>query len=95
MAGILVSLWPEPKSGKSPVIESLKAISKETWTGKTSEEISLAANEILNRIDDDNIGKGIFAQILSDKINRGELSLSVPDYIKRSVLWACSFEIED
>lgn len=95
MAGILVSLWPKPKSGKSPVIESLEATSKENWTEKTSEELSLAANEILNRIDDDNIGKGIFAQILSDKINRGDLSLSVPDYIKRSVLWACSLEIED
>lgn len=95
MADILVSLWPKPKSGKSKVIENLEAISKETWTEKTSEEVSLAANEILNRIDDDNIGKGIFAQILSDKINRGDLSLSVPDYIKRSVLWACSLEIED
>lgn len=95
MAGILVSLWPKPKSGKSQVIENLEGISKETWTEKTSEEVSLAANEILNRIDDDNIGKGIFAQILSDKINRGDLSLSVPDYIKRSVLWACSLEIED
>ncbi|EPN4987196.1 ATP-dependent nuclease [Vibrio alginolyticus] len=95
MANILVSLWPKPKSGKSQVIENLEAISKETWTEKTSEEVSLAANEILKRIDDDNIGKGIFAQILSDKINRGDLSLSVPDYIKRSVLWACSLEIED
>ena len=95
MADILVSLWPKPKSGKSQVIENLEAIRKETWTEKTSEEVSLAANEILNRIDDDNIGKGVFAQILSDKINRGDLSLSVPDYIKRSVLWACSLEIED
>ena len=95
MAGILVSLWPKPKSGKSSVIESLEAISKEIWTKKTSEEISLVANEILNRIDNDNIGKGIFAQVLSDKINRGDLSLSVPDYIKRAVLWACSLDVED
>ncbi len=95
MADILLSLWPKPKSGKSSVIESLEAISKEDWTEKKSEEISLAANEILKCIDSDNIGKGVFAQILSDKINRGNLSLSVPDYIKRSVLWACSLEIED
>ncbi|WP_405282023.1 ATP-dependent nuclease [Cobetia sp. Ld8] len=95
MAKILASLWPVPKSGSSPVIESLEAISREDWTEKTSEEKSYVAKQILNRIDNENIGKGIFAQILSDKINIGDLSLTVPDYIKQSVLWACSLEIKD
>lgn len=95
MAGILASLWPEPKSGTSSVVEVLESISKVNWEERTPEETSLAANEILNRVDDDNVGKGIFAQILSDKINRGDLILTVPEYIKKAVLWACSLELED
>ncbi|MCS6211655.1 MULTISPECIES: ATP-dependent nuclease [Shewanella] len=92
MAKIVASLWPKPKKGKSTVAEELEQFSVIDWTKKTSEETANAANIILKRIDDDNVGKGIFAQILADQITKGNHPINVPEYIKQAILWACSLE---
>ncbi|TOI71943.1 hypothetical protein CGI54_25465, partial [Vibrio parahaemolyticus] len=57
-----------------------------------SEEKSVSAHEILKRIDDDKVGKGLFAQVFTDKIEKEKLSISVPKYIEDAILWACSLE---
>ena len=49
-----------------------------------------AAHLILKRIDDDNVGKGLFSQVLADKISKNEVLIETPDYIKRSIYWVCS-----
>lgn len=45
-----------------------------------------AAYNMLNRIEKD---KGEFAQILADRISTGSISLSIPLYIKKAIIWAC------
>ncbi|NUW73269.1 AAA family ATPase [Vibrio mediterranei] len=92
MAEVVASLWPKPKTGNSTVIDTLNQIAGQEWTTKTSEEKSVSAHEILKRIDDDKVGKGIFAQVFTDKIEKEKLSISVPKYIEDAILWACSLE---
>lgn len=92
MAEILSSLWPKPKKGKSTVIDKLDEIALKDWTKQPIEDKASAAHEILKRIDDDNVGKGMFAQILTDRIEKKHLAFSVPIYIKDAILWACSLD---
>ncbi|MCV5690168.1 hypothetical protein OFN32_38765, partial [Escherichia coli] len=66
MAEVVASLWPKPKTGNSTVIDTLNQIAGQEWTTKTSEEKSVSAHEILKRIDDDKVGKGLFAQVFTD-----------------------------
>ncbi|WP_368220209.1 ATP-dependent endonuclease [Aeromonas sp. R7-2] len=90
MSEIIASLWPKPISGKSPIIDEFTAMSSEDWTKKSQEEVATAAHKILHRIDDDNIGKGMFAQIMTDKIQENPQKFSVPNYIRNAILWASS-----
>ena len=92
MAEVVASLWPKPKTGNSDVIDTLNQIAGQEWTTKTSEEKSVSAHEILKRIDDVKVGKGIFAQVFTDKIEKEKLNISVPKYIEDAILWACSLE---
>lgn len=88
LAKILIELWP----ADGPVKKSLQEIIDDDFLTITSEKKADHAFEILKRIDDDSIGKGYFAQILADKISLGEVELTVPQYIKDAILWACSLE---
>ncbi|WP_028300671.1 ATP-dependent nuclease [Oceanospirillum beijerinckii] len=90
MSYIITSLWPEPKTGQSTIIEEFKKMSTIDWTTKTRKEVAEAAHQILKRIDDDNIGKGMFAQVMTDKIQREHVDFAVPEYIKKAILWASS-----
>lgn len=92
MAEVVASLWPKPKTGNSDVIDTLNQIAGQEWTTKTSEEKSVSAHEILKRIDDVKVGKGIFAQVFTDKIEKEKLNISVPKYIEDAILWSCSLE---
>jgi len=92
MAEVLSSLWPKPKKGNSPVIDKLTELAQIDWTKEQPKEKALAAFEILKRIDDVNVGKGMFAQVMTDKIENKEIAFSVPSYIKDAVLWACSLD---
>ncbi|NOI82619.1 AAA family ATPase [Vibrio tubiashii] len=89
MANLLVSLWPT-KTGK--VHATLTQIGKTDWLKKSSKEKAVAAHEILKRIDDDQIGKGFFAQVLTDNIYSDKVKLDVPSYIKDAILWACKLD---
>ncbi|MFQ2503001.1 ATP-dependent nuclease [Aeromonas caviae] len=90
MSEIIASLWPKPISGKSPIIDEFTTMSSEDWTKKSQKEVAIAAHKILHRIDDDNIGKGMFAQIMTDKIQENPQKFSVPNYIRNAILWASS-----
>ncbi|OBU32269.1 ATP-dependent nuclease [Photobacterium kishitanii] len=93
MAKIIVMLWSKNiKSSSSVVIEDFSQIASIDWTMKSSEEKAQVAYKILERIDNDNIGKGIFSQVLADKIVKEDLMISIPEYIKKAILWACSVE---
>ena len=88
MAKILVELWPTEGSVK----RGLQEIIDQDFSTITSEQKADYAFEILKRVDDDNIGKGYFAQVLADKISFREVELKVPQYLKDAILWACSLD---
>ncbi|AYY53178.1 ATP-dependent nuclease [Acinetobacter baumannii] len=89
MAQILFDLWPS-KTGE--VKKGLQKIVNDDYLKITPEQKADHAIEILKRVDDDNIGKGYFAQVLADKISSGIVKLKVPQYIEDAILWACSLE---
>ncbi len=89
MAQILFDLWPS-KTGE--VKKGLQKIVNDDYLKITPEQKADHAIEILIRVDDDNIGKGYFAQVLADKISSGIVKLKVPQYIEDAILWACSLE---
>ncbi len=83
MAQILFDLWPS-KTGE--VKKGLQKIVNDDYLKITPEQKADHAIEILKRVDDDNIGKGYFAQVLADKISSGIVKLKVPQYIEDAIL---------
>jgi putative ATP-dependent endonuclease of OLD family len=94
MASVLASLWPKPERLESEVITRLDSYSRFNWANAKPKMKSLAAHEILKRIDDSQVGKGVFAQVFADKIMKEGLVISIPEYIKKAILWASSIECE-
>ncbi|MES0247585.1 AAA family ATPase [Citrobacter freundii] len=93
MSKIIASLWPKPQKGESEIINDFNRMSNIDWTKKTNKEVAEAAYKILNRIDDDNIGKGMFAQVMTEKLKDPTLDFIVPAYIRDAILWATSLEV--
>ncbi|QDB82794.1 ATP-dependent nuclease [Acinetobacter pittii] len=85
MAGLVKKLWPSEGSVK----KDLEKIEETDFSTITPQEKADFAYEILKRIDDDNIGKGYFAQVLADEISKGTVKLAVPEYIRNAIQWAC------
>lgn len=95
MSEIIATLWPEPIKKDNTVFNEFMAMSKQNWSSKESSEVAVAAHKILKKIDDTNIGKGLFAQVLNDRIKSSGYNFSVPEYIKKAILWSSSLnEIE-
>ncbi|HHW2663556.1 TPA: ATP-dependent endonuclease, partial [Pseudomonas aeruginosa] len=80
------SNWPT----HGPVKNGLHARSELKFAEMGNQERANYAWELLERIDSDDMGKGLYAQILADELaaNR-ESEFLVPDYIRDAVLWAC------
>jgi putative ATP-dependent endonuclease of the OLD family len=57
------------------------------------ELLSTKCNKIVERIAE--FGKGHYAQILADELEKKSIIISVPDYIRKAVIWACGGEIND
>ncbi|WP_111811608.1 ATP-dependent nuclease [Acinetobacter soli] len=89
MAQVIYDLWPT-KTGR--VKSNLQEIIDYDYSKITLEQKALHALEILNRAESDKIGKGYFAQVLADRISSGVAQLTVPEYIREAILWACSLE---
>ena len=95
MSEIVASLWPKPLKNESAVINEFTEMSQQDWTKKEPHEVAKAAHKILKKIDDDNIGKGLFAQVLTDKIQGNGYDFSVPEYIKKAIFWASSVDFAE
>ncbi|WNS32374.1 hypothetical protein RQP58_18705 [Enterobacter asburiae] len=52
-------------------------------------ERAVIANELLQYIENNELGKGYFAQSLSDKILNNKVKFETPEYIKNAILWVC------
>ena len=82
-ATVLKSVWPTQKG--SVCIELDKIIAR----GNSYSDTSLLADDakyIYEHIEDDEVGKGVFAYALAEKIMA---DFVVPEYISKAVLWAC------
>lgn len=92
MSEVIASLWPKPKTGSSTIINEFSLMSQIDWRKKTPKEIAEAAHKILYRIDDDKIGKGIFSQVMTDRILKESADFTVPEYIRNAIFWASSLD---
>lgn len=90
MSEIIASLWPKPERRKSRIFEHFKQLASIDWTEKSPQDVAIMAHNILKRIDDDEIGKGLFAQVLAEKIQCEGRIFAVPEYIRDAILWASS-----
>tara|TARA_R110001583_G_scaffold100539_1_gene246582 strand:- start:13279 stop:15219 length:1941 start_codon:yes stop_codon:yes gene_type:complete len=90
MAQVLTDNW----HNKEDVYSELKKLSEKDWSTETPKNKGEAANKILKRIDDSNMGKGYFAQLFSEAIAKDN-ELVIPQYIADAVVWACGGKVSD
>lgn len=83
LAEVLKSIWPTP--GGTVCAELDKIITRENSYSDMS-LLSKDAKYIYEHIESNEIGKGVFAYALAEKITDDFI---VPDYISNAVLWAC------
>lgn len=90
MALVLADNWHNKKEVYSELIE----LSEKEWSEELPENKGKAANEILKRIDDSNMGKGYFSQLFSETITK-DCELAIPQYITDAIVWACGGKVSD
>jgi predicted ATP-dependent endonuclease of OLD family len=88
IAKVVLSAWPAATGKKR---ERLTELSNDAvnWVGEKPEDKAEAAFDLLELIDDDQIGKGLFAQLLADELASGKVVLTTPRYIEDAIHWAC------
>jgi hypothetical protein len=87
IAKVLHGAWPTDGPNK----KRLAALSNDAtdWNTANASDKANAAFELLELLDGNEIGKGLFAQLLADDIASSKLVLTVPQYIQDAVHWAC------
>ena len=89
MAEVIKEGWQAGDENKSGVKAECKKISeKNNEYDGDNESRRKDAKYIYEHIDSDELGKGIFSQMLLDKIEQGK-EVKVPNYIKKAIIWAC------
>lgn len=88
MAETLKGLWPKENDSEQGVKSKLQKIIDKNDIYENNELLLDDSVKILNRIESAEIGKGLFAQALADKLKE-KSSFKVPDYIKDAIIWAC------
>ena len=87
MLEVLLELWPA-ESGSNR--DALSELSKSDWTNeKDVHRKADASLELLKAITNPQVGKGLFAQALADKLASARVDFAVPLYIQAAVAWAC------
>jgi len=89
----------------NPMIDSLlniipkrgiKSATQIAW--KDQSDLSKKANtafKLLTHIESGKIGKGLYAQILAERLKDPAAEFSIPEYIKKAVIWACGGDPND
>lgn len=89
MAEVIKEGWQAGDESKSGVKAECKKISnKNNEYDGDNEARRKDAKYICEHIDSDELGKGIFSQMLLEKIEQG-MEVKVPNYIKKAIIWAC------
>lgn len=89
MLAVTAELW---KAQDGLVVKGLKADAELDFAAMTSAQRAHHAGALLDRIDSDDIGKGIYAQAFADALQANGAGFVVPVYIRQAILWACGLE---
>lgn len=88
MAEIIKEGWPKGDVENSGVKQHCLEIENKYNNYNNDEEKRTDATYILKHIDHNDFGKGIFSQLLLEKIESGR-NINVPKYIEKVIIWAC------
>ncbi|WP_316901002.1 AAA family ATPase [Pseudodesulfovibrio indicus] len=87
MAEVLLSIWPSEGGTKKKRLTEISKMKLKNL--KDEDERAIVANDILKAVENPMVGKGLFAQILADRIRNAECKIVIPEYIRKAVIWAC------
>jgi putative ATP-dependent endonuclease of the OLD family len=76
-------------------LKELSKLSEKDWENDNDEAKKEPAFQLLKKIGSSYVGKGIFAQVLADKLKCELFDFSIPIYIKKAIIWACGGEINE
>lgn len=82
--------WPTDGSVKA----SFKDMLEVDFSALSEAQKAEYAYELLERIDSTSMGKGLYAQLLADKLEQGDSAFAVPHYIQQAIFWACAIVVE-
>jgi len=91
MAKVLFVNW----HNEGRVKEKIGEIKDKVWSDADQKVKADISYQILTRIDDSNMGKGLYAQLLADELGNKKFQLEVPQYIVDAINWACSLNTEE
>lgn len=83
------SLWPVQGGG---VVKELTRRAGLDYSTMSSAERAPYANDMLDRIETKEIGKGFYAQAFAYALANVRDGFIVPEYIRLAILWACGIE---
>ncbi|MBI9019204.1 MAG: AAA family ATPase [Phycisphaerae bacterium] len=96
MLDVLIELWPNESDKINGVKNKLSELKRKTI--RNDGDKADIAFDILERIEDSKITKGLFSQALADELKPKKntdgniefsVNFTVPEYIKKAVIWAC------
>ena len=87
MAEVIKEGWPKGNEDHSGVKNDCLKIQQKNNNYEDKESKREDAKYILNHIDHNDFGKGLFAQLLSEKLENGK-TIQVPQYIENAIIWA-------
>jgi len=91
MFRVAADLWPT-QGERGTVAPALRANANLPFNEMTSPERAQFAITLLDRIDSDDIGKGMYAQSFAEAIQKHDGEFVIPAYIRDAVLWACGID---
>ncbi|KKX62374.1 ATP-dependent nuclease [Pseudomonas putida] len=91
---VMLQVAYENWSTDGPVKASFKDMLAADFGGLSESQKAEYAYELLERIDSNSMGKGLYAQLLADKLEQGDCAFVVPHYIKQAICWACGIAEE-
>lgn len=87
MAKVMHDEWETNGKNKQRLAELCDP--KTDWALAKPAEKGDVAFELLELIENGDMGKGLFAQLLADAVANGTAELVVPGYIADAIKWSC------
>ncbi|HHQ6721971.1 TPA: ATP-dependent nuclease [Serratia fonticola] len=91
MFKVIANNWPT-KGGQ--VEATLEAAAELDFSEMSNFDKANYAWQLLQRIDSDEMGKGLYAQVLADVLREDLEDFVVPEYICEAIQWACNIQPE-